>query len=116
MKEHLDGAHSIVKKAIDKGVTVVNGSDMYLFTRQRQGQMAQGSIEVIYEATKKPGDALQAATRQAAIACGVGHYTGVIREKMMADIVAFEGDMEKDFPGCLQKVKFVMKEGKIYVQ
>jgi len=34
---------------------------------------------------------------------------------MAADIVAFDGDIEKDFISSLYKVKFVMKDGEIYV-
>lgn len=95
---------------------VVNGSDMYLYTKQPQGDAAKSSIESYFNASKKTGDVLKTATKNAAIACGVDGYTGVIREKMSADIVAFEGDMEKDFIKSLRQVKFVMKEGQIYLK
>ena len=116
LKNYIESSEAIVKKAFDKGVMVVNGSDMYLYTKQPQGDAAKSSIESYFNACKKTGDVLKTATKNAAIACGVDGYTGVIREKMTADIVAFEGDMEKDFIKSLRQVKFVMKEGQIYLK
>jgi imidazolonepropionase-like amidohydrolase len=95
---------------------VVNGSDMYIFTKQPQGAAAKNSIESYYEGCKKANDVLKTATKNAAIACGVDKITGVIKEDMMADIVAFDGDIEKDFVKSIRQVKFVMKEGKIYLR
>jgi imidazolonepropionase-like amidohydrolase len=105
-----------VKKAIEKGVMVVNGSDMYLFNKIPQGQAAKNTLDTYFEACNNPADVLKTATKNAAIACGVDGFTGVIKENMAADIVAFEGDLEKDFKKTLYKVKFVMKEGQIYVR
>ncbi|MEI9808260.1 MAG: amidohydrolase family protein [Bacteroidota bacterium] len=116
LKEYIESSEAVVKRAFDKGVMVVNGSDMYLYSKHPQGDMAKSTIEAYFEACKKPGDVLKTATKNAAIACGVDRYTGVIREKMSADIVAFEGDIEKDFIKSLRQVKFVMKEGQIYLK
>jgi imidazolonepropionase-like amidohydrolase len=89
---------------------------MYLVTPQPQGDAAKNTLEAIYQAIgSKAADALQAATRNAARACGVEGFTGIIKENMRADIVAFDGDLEKDFQQTLYKVKFVMKDGEIYI-
>jgi imidazolonepropionase-like amidohydrolase len=38
---------------------------------------------------RKANEVLKTATKNAAIACGVDRFTGVIKEGMTADIVAF---------------------------
>ena len=108
-------SEEIVKKAIDKGVMVVNGADMYIYTPKSQGDAAKNSMEAYYMGCGKANEVLKTATKNAAIACGVDKLTGVIKENMAADIMAFDGDMEKDFVSSLYKVKFVMKDGEIYV-
>lgn len=116
LRSYVTAGETIVKKAIEKGVMVVNGSDMYLFNKIPQGQAAKNTLDTYFEACNNPADVLKTATKNAAIACGVDGFTGVIKENMAADIVAFEGDLEKDFKKTLYKVKFVMKEGQIYVR
>ena len=115
LRQFVKSSEAIVKKAMDKGVMVVNGSDMYAFTSKPQGVAAKNSIESYYEGCGKAGDVLRSATLHAAKACGIDGITGVIREKMMADIVAFDGDLENDFVRTLYKVKMVMKGGKVYL-
>lgn len=116
LRSYVTAGEAIVKKAIEKGVIVANGSDMYLFNKIPQGQAAKNTLDTYFEACNNPADVLKTATKNAAIACGVDGFTGVIKENMAADIVAFEGDLEKDFKKTLYKVKFVMKEGQIYVR
>ena len=113
LRDFVNSSEEIVKKAIEKGVMVVNGCDMYIETSRPQGVAAKNSIESYYEGCGKANEVLKTATINAAKACGVNRITGIIKENMMADIVAFDGDMEKDFVSSLYKVKFVMKEGEI---
>jgi imidazolonepropionase-like amidohydrolase len=108
-------SEEIVKKAIEKGVMVVNGADMYIYTPKPQGVVAKNSMEAYYVGCGKANEVLRTATKNAAIACGVDKFTGVIKEKMVADIVAFDGDLEKDFVSSLYKMRFVMKDGEIYL-
>ncbi|MEN9571558.1 MAG: hypothetical protein RL172_2789 [Bacteroidota bacterium] len=115
LDDFLKSSNTIVKKAFEKGVMVINGSDMYIYSKN-PGLAAKGTLLFFYEAWTKPADVLKSATLNAAIACGIDRYTGVIKEKMSADIVVFEGDLEKDFKTSVQQVKLVMKAGEIMVK
>jgi imidazolonepropionase-like amidohydrolase len=113
LKDFVIKSEEIVKKAIDKGVMVVNGADMYIFTEKPQGVAAKNSMEAYYVGCGKANEVLKTATKNAAIACGVSDRVGAVKENMRADIVAFDGDLEKNFVTSLYKVKFVMKNGEI---
>ena len=115
LKEFTKHSEEIVKKAIEKGVMVVNGADMYIATPLPQGDAAKNSMEAYYVGCGKANDVMQTATRNAAIACGVDRFTGIIKPGMTADITVFDGDLEKDFRAVLFKVKMVMKDGEILV-
>lgn len=114
LKDFVRKSEEIVKKAIDKGVMVVNGADMYIYTPKPQGEVAKNSMEAYYVGCGKANEVLKTATKNAAIACGVDWFTGEIKENMNADIVAFDGDLETDFVSSLYKIKLVMKGGVIY--
>lgn len=114
LKDFVRKSVEIVKKAIDKGVMVVNGADMYIYTPKPQGEVAKNSMEAYYVGCGKANEVLKTATKNAAIACGVDWFTGEIKENMNADIVAFDGDLETDFVSSLYKIKLVMKGGVIY--
>jgi imidazolonepropionase-like amidohydrolase len=81
MESFVNNSIDIVKKAIDKGVMVVNGADMYIQVDKSQGDAAKNSIEAYYVGSGKANDVLKTATKNAAIACGVDRFTGVIRKK-----------------------------------
>jgi imidazolonepropionase-like amidohydrolase len=116
LNEWATGAQQIVKRAIDKGVMVVNGSDMYAYTTKPQAVAAMNTVEAYYAGVRKANDVLRTATRNAAVACGLEKVTGIIKENYAADIVAFDGDLEKDFVKGIYKVKFIMKEGEIFLR
>jgi imidazolonepropionase-like amidohydrolase len=92
---------------------VVNGADMYIYTPKPQGVVAKNSMEAYYVGCGKANEVLKTATSNAAIACGISNRVGTIKENMQADIVAFDGDLEKNFVTSLYKVRFVMKNGEI---
>ena len=61
-------------------------------------------------------DFLQAATLHDQDACGgdlCGRRFGSVEESWAADLVALDGDPTEDIV-AIKKVKFVMKEGKLY--
>jgi imidazolonepropionase-like amidohydrolase len=65
----------------------------------------------------KPMDAIVAATRNGAKACGLENEIGTIEKGKMGDIIIVDGDPVKDIK-VLQdknKIKMVMKEGKTEV-
>jgi len=61
----------------------------------------------------KPIEAIRASTTEAAALIGIDKKTGVIEAQRFADVIAVEGDPLKDI-SAMGRVKFVMKEGKIY--
>jgi len=115
LEEFTKNSQQIVKRAIEKGVMVVNGADMYIYTEHPQGVAAKNSMEAYYVGCAKANEVLKTATKNAAIACGLDRRVGVIKEDMKADIVAFDGDMEKTFTTSLYKMKFIMKNGEIII-
>ena len=58
-----------------------------------------------------PVQVLQAATINDAKLLGMEGRLGVLKAGALADIIAIDGDPEKDFRS-IERVKFVMKEGK----
>jgi len=57
---------------------------------------------------------LQSATVNAARLIG-DQRLGVLKAGSFADIIAIEGDPVQDF-NAIEKIKFVMKNGKVYVE
>jgi len=60
-----------------------------------------------------PLAALKSATSTAAKVLHMEHQIGQVREGLLADLAAFDGDPTKDI-SALHRVKFVMKGGAIY--
>lgn len=61
----------------------------------------------------KPIDAIRAATTEAAELMGWKDQTGLIAANYLADIIAVDGDPLREI-GALGRVRFVMKDGKVY--
>ena len=102
-----------LKRAMQKGVMIVAGSDAYLDLKGSRGDAAKQTLAAYAEDGLSAAEVLKTATYNAAIALGKKNELGVIREGAKADIAIFNGDLENDFKKVLFDVSLVMKDGKI---
>ena len=99
------------KAALESGVLIGNGSDIGVFPH---GQGYQ-ELEMLVKYGMTPLQALRCATSDASKLLDLQNKVGIVREGMIADLAAFEGDPSMDIKN-IRKVKFVMKSGTIYKQ
>lgn len=115
----IDGYMSNMKerlmKAIKKGVTIVAGSDNYTDIGVSRGVSSQDMFRTYFEAGMKPLNILQSATYFSARSLEKENEIGILKPGAFADIIAIKGDIEKDFIESVESVKFVMKDGKVYM-
>jgi imidazolonepropionase-like amidohydrolase len=97
------------KRALASGVRIVFGTDTF----ELPGTNAQ-ELALMVRDGMPPADALRSATSTAADVLGIGDVTGAVEQGKSADLIAFAGDPLKDV-AALQKVLFVMKEGRVVV-
>jgi imidazolonepropionase-like amidohydrolase len=105
----LRSKRTVFKEALEAGVTIVNGSDMGVFAH---GDGAR-ELELLVDFGMKPPEALRSATSLAAKALHRGDKLGTVKPKLLADLIAVDGDPTRDIK-ALRKVKLVMKGGVIY--
>lgn len=102
-------------RAVKAGVRIVGGSDLYLYTPKALGLEAKNTLVSYLEAGLPVGDVLQIATYNGAWAMGKQAQLGVVKEGAIADIVAFDGNLEQNFMSLIyNNVQFAMKNGVIY--
>ncbi|MGB3800309.1 MAG: amidohydrolase family protein [Lewinella sp.] len=115
LRNWVESSQDRLRRAIAAGVEIVWGSDMYLESTDPPGWAALTGLVSYSQAGIPTADILQFATRNGARALGKEGELGVIRPGAYADIVAFTGDLEGDFPTVLENgLVFVMKGGKVH--
>lgn len=96
-------------KAYKKGVKIVFGTDAGVFPHGDNGK----EFGFMVEAGMKPMEAIKSATAMAAELLRITDDYGSVAVGKMADLVAVDGDPIKDI-SVMEKVKFVMKGGKVF--
>ena len=114
------GAEQMMKWAVEKGVTMVLGGDMFGPDMGRQAdnliwfnKIANNNLLTLQSSTSTSGKVL------AEMSGGMNPYKdgalGVIEEGAYADIILVNGDPLKDLQAVTRKnVDFVMKDGLVY--
>ncbi|HMK25548.1 MAG TPA: amidohydrolase family protein [Chitinophagaceae bacterium] len=101
---------AVFKKALQKGVKIAFGTDVGGFDWQKVPQAREFSFYVQWGMT--PMQAIKSATTVAAELLNKTGVLGEISKGAMADIIAVDGDPLQDIK-LLEKVSFVMKDGKV---
>jgi len=110
----LNGQRERLRRALKVGVTIAAGSDNYIDLGMPQGDAAKHNLFAYAEAGMPNLTVLQAATWNASRLLGLENRIGVLKGHAFADVIAVEGDPATDIH-ALERVRFVMKQGTIYI-
>ena len=111
----LERGYERLRRARAAGVTIVAGSDMYARLGGARGEWSRRVLWAYLDSGMTPAQVLQSATINAARALGEADHLGAVKPGAWADLIAVEGDPSTDFD-AMERVRFVMKDGKVYVE
>ena len=101
--------HEAFKTALKVGVKIAFGTDVGVFPHGTQAK----EFKIYTDLGMTPMQAIQSATTSAADLMSWSGKVGVVAKGSFADMVAVSGDPTKDITE-LERVKWVMKGGKVY--
>ena len=99
-----------LRRARARHVKIVFGTDAVAGSH---GRNAEEFVYRVREAGETPADVLMSATSMSAESLGMGDRIGTIAVGKAADLVATDGNPLADIT-AVQRVRFVMKDGKVY--
>ena len=105
---------SRLKRAIQKGVTIVAGSDDYIDFKLPFATPSKRTLIGYAESGMTVTEILKAATINASRQLNWSNRIGIVKPGFLADIIAVDNDLDKNINAILH-VHFVMKDGNIYV-
>jgi len=106
---NIERKRTAFQAALAAGVTIASGSDVGVYAH---GDNAR-EIETMVQFGMPLIDALRSATSVDARVLHMSDKIGAVKQGLLADLIAVEGDPTKDV-SALRKVKFVMKGGAIF--
>jgi imidazolonepropionase-like amidohydrolase len=109
-------ATALVDRVLKSGVKFAAGSDMgWYYPGKTRGQATATMFPALRAGGLPPLDILRAVTTSAADMIGWQDRVGSVESGKFADLVAVAGDPLADVTE-LERVRFVMKGGKVYVR
>ncbi len=106
--EHL----ASVRKAIQAGVPLVNGTDYAPGEPHDGTSVVVREMEYMVDAGLTPLQSLQASTMNGARLCNIEQLVGAIDPGLAADLIAVENDPTQDV-GAMRTIRFVMQAGRV---
>jgi imidazolonepropionase-like amidohydrolase len=93
------------------GLRTVFGTDA---VAGAHGRNAEELVYRVRTGGQSPMEAIVSATSLSAESLGLSDRIGSVSVGMMADLVAVEGDPDREI-GALQRVRWVMKDGRVFI-